>query len=78
MTSAIDLDRYDGLGLAELVRTKELSAAEVLEAVIARAEARNPALNAIVTLRAESCPDGRRKARRQTASSAVRYNGLWW
>ena len=48
MTSAIDLDRFDGLGLAELVRTKELSAAEVLEAVIARAEARNPALNAIV------------------------------
>jgi amidase/6-aminohexanoate-cyclic-dimer hydrolase len=48
MGSAIDLDRYDGLGLARLVRDKELTAAELLEAVIARAEARNPALNAIV------------------------------
>jgi amidase/6-aminohexanoate-cyclic-dimer hydrolase len=48
MAIAIDLDRYDGLGLAELVRTKEVTAAELLEAVIARAEARNPALNAIV------------------------------
>ena len=44
----IDLDRKDGLGLAELVRAKEVTAAEVLEATIARAEARNPALNAIV------------------------------
>jgi amidase/6-aminohexanoate-cyclic-dimer hydrolase len=48
MSSAIDLDQYDGLGLAELVRGKDVTAAELLEAVIARAEARNPALNAIV------------------------------
>src|SRR5262245_20696863 len=40
---------HDGLGLAELVRKREVSPAEVLEAAIARIEARNPALNAIVT-----------------------------
>ncbi len=39
---------YDMIGLADLVRRKEVSAGEVLEAAIARAEARNPALNAIV------------------------------
>jgi amidase/6-aminohexanoate-cyclic-dimer hydrolase len=49
MTTAIDLAQYDGLGLAELVRRKEISAKELLDAVLARADAVNPALNAIVT-----------------------------
>ncbi|AKJ70210.1 amidase [Pandoraea thiooxydans] len=40
--------RYDGLGLADLVRRREVSAAELLEAALARAAAVNPALNAIV------------------------------
>lgn len=44
-----EYERYDGLGLAELVAKGEVSASEVLEAAIARAESRNPALNAIVT-----------------------------
>jgi amidase/6-aminohexanoate-cyclic-dimer hydrolase len=44
----IDIGRYDGLGLAELVRRKEISAAELLEATIARAEALDPKINAIV------------------------------
>jgi amidase/6-aminohexanoate-cyclic-dimer hydrolase len=48
MTS-IDLDQYDGLGLAELVRGKEISASELLDAVIARAETTHPKINAIVT-----------------------------
>lgn len=39
---------YDGLGLAELVRNKEVSPREVLEAAILRAESANPTLNAIV------------------------------
>ena len=43
-----DYERYDGLGLAELVRRREASAAELVEAAIARVEARNPALNAVV------------------------------
>lgn len=41
-------DRYDGLGLAALIRSREVSAEEVLDAAIARIEARNPALNAVI------------------------------
>ena len=44
-----DYERHDGLGLAALVRACEVSAAELLEAAWRRVEARNPALNAIVT-----------------------------
>jgi amidase len=48
MTLSHDLDRYDALGLAALVRQREVSAAELLDAAIARVEARNPAINAVV------------------------------
>jgi amidase len=44
-----DYDRYDGLGLAGLVRAGEVKAEEMLEAAIERVEALNPALNAVVT-----------------------------
>jgi amidase len=40
--------RTDGLGLAALVAARDVSAAELLEEAIARAEQVNPALNAIV------------------------------
>src|SRR5262245_36459901 len=40
--------RYDGLGLAELVRRREVSAAELLEVVIARMDATHPDINAVV------------------------------
>jgi Asp-tRNA(Asn)/Glu-tRNA(Gln) amidotransferase A subunit family amidase len=40
---------YDGLGLAQLVRSGQVSAAEVVEAAILRIEALNPALNAVIT-----------------------------
>jgi len=43
-----DYDRYDALGLAELIRRREVAAAEVLEEAIARTEAVNDRLNAIV------------------------------
>jgi amidase len=43
-----DYDRYDALGLAELIRLGHVSAAEVLEEAIARAEAVNERLNAVV------------------------------
>jgi amidase len=43
-----DYERHDGLGLATLIARREASASEVLEAAIARIEARNPALNAVV------------------------------
>lgn len=43
-----EYEDYDALGLAELVRDGEVTAEELLDAAIARAEARNPAVNAIV------------------------------
>jgi Asp-tRNA(Asn)/Glu-tRNA(Gln) amidotransferase A subunit family amidase len=39
---------YDAIGLAELVRSGEVSERELLDTAIARAEAVNPAINAIV------------------------------
>jgi Asp-tRNA(Asn)/Glu-tRNA(Gln) amidotransferase A subunit family amidase len=49
MSGFAEYTEYDGLGLAALVRSKEVSPADVLEAAIARIEALNPALNAVVT-----------------------------
>src|SRR5262249_20074235 len=46
---AEEFERYDGLGLAELIRTKEASPEEVLAATLERIDARNPAINAVVT-----------------------------
>jgi amidase/6-aminohexanoate-cyclic-dimer hydrolase len=48
MIALADFEKHDGLGLAELVRRREASPEEILEATIARIEARNPALNAMV------------------------------
>jgi len=39
---------YDGLGLAGLVTTKQVTPGELVEAAIARVEKHNPALNAVV------------------------------
>ena len=41
---------YDGLGLAELVRSKQVSAAELLEAAVTRAEAAQETLNCFSAL----------------------------
>ena len=43
-----EYENYDALGLAELVRNGEVTAAELLDAAIARAEMRNPTVNAII------------------------------
>ena len=43
-----EYDALDGLALADLVRRREVSAAQVTEAALARMAARNPALNAVV------------------------------
>ena len=48
MSNIPEYDTRDGLGLAELVRAKEVTPEELLEAAIARVEARNPAFNAVV------------------------------
>src|SRR5580693_3505932 len=39
---------YDGLGLADLVRRREITPAELVEAAIERIERHNPRLNAVV------------------------------
>ena len=49
-TTLPDYERYDGIGLAELVKTRQVSAQELLDAAIERVDVRNPALNAIVSL----------------------------
>jgi len=43
-----EYDRYDGLGLAHLVRRKEVHPSELLEEAIVRIERHNPKLNAVV------------------------------
>jgi amidase/6-aminohexanoate-cyclic-dimer hydrolase len=43
-----EFERYDGIGLASLVRHKQLTAAELLDAAIERVESRNAAVNAVV------------------------------
>jgi Asp-tRNA(Asn)/Glu-tRNA(Gln) amidotransferase A subunit family amidase len=43
-----DYDRYDGLGLAELVRKKEVNAVELVEEAISRIERVNPKVNAVI------------------------------
>jgi amidase len=48
MSGFAEYTEYDGLDLAALVRSKEVSPDEVLEAAILRIEALNPALNAVV------------------------------
>jgi Asp-tRNA(Asn)/Glu-tRNA(Gln) amidotransferase A subunit family amidase len=43
-----DYERYDGLGLAALVQSGQVSPHELLESAIERVEARNPGVNAVV------------------------------
>ncbi|MCC6275808.1 MAG: amidase, partial [Leptospiraceae bacterium] len=43
-----EYEKYDGLGLAELVRKKEVTPEELLDSAIERIEGRNPALNAVI------------------------------
>ena len=49
MADFTEFESYDGLGLAELVRTKAVTADELLDAAIERAGRINPSVNAIVT-----------------------------
>ncbi|MFP4905500.1 amidase family protein, partial [Paraburkholderia sp. BR14261] len=60
-----DYLEYDAIGLADLVRRREVSARELLDTAIARAEAANPAINAIVLKDYEAA---RERARRIEAS----------
>lgn len=44
-----DYANYDAMGLAQLIKNKDVSATELLETAIAQAELENPAINAIIT-----------------------------
>jgi amidase len=48
MNAADDYERFDGLGLAELINSRQVSALELLNAAIQRVEQRNPTINAVV------------------------------
>lgn len=63
MAGFVDYDRYDALGLAELVRSGTVSSAELVEECVSRIQRVNPQLNAVVLelfesarLRAEETP----------------------
>jgi amidase len=49
MSDFKEYEQYDGLGLAELIRSRQVPAAEVCEAAVTRIERINPRLNAVVT-----------------------------
>ncbi|MDX2446185.1 MAG: amidase family protein [Desulfobacterales bacterium] len=49
MESFKEYDQYDGLGLADLVRKKELTSEELCETAIERIEESNPEINAVIT-----------------------------
>ncbi len=48
MAAFSDYTRYDGLGLAELVRKRQVQPLELVDAAIRRIEALNPKLNAVI------------------------------
>ena len=48
MSGFADYEQYDALGLADLVRRKDVTPSDLLEAAIERVEARNAAVNAVV------------------------------
>lgn len=66
MSGFAEFGQYDALGLAELVRGREVKAEELLEAAIERVEQRNPAINAVTMqlydygrkMIADGLPDG--------------------
>jgi amidase len=48
MSGFAEYERYDALGLADLIRRREVTPDEVLEAALSRMATRNPAINAVV------------------------------
>ena len=59
MSSFVEYPEYDAIGLADLVRTRQVSPAELLEEAIRRTESLNPLLNAVIRPMYE---EGRRAA----------------
>lgn len=67
MAGFAEFGSYDALGLAELVRKKEVTPAELIEEVVARIERVNPTINAVVT----KMYDQARSAARQPAGKGA-------
>jgi len=61
MSSFPEYSQYDGLGLAGLVRSKQITPAELVEEAIQRIETHNPQLNAVVYKMYESVRDAAQK-----------------
>jgi len=70
MTSFPEYDRLDATDLAGLIRRRELTPTELLDAAIERAAQRNPAINAITL----SLFDRARQAARAETLSAVEFD----
>src|SRR5262249_38112510 len=68
MSGLRDYDRYDAVDLATLIRRRELSASEVLDEAIRRADASNARLNALV---ADCFDAARRRATEALPDSAL-------
>ena len=49
MNAMPDFESYDALGLAKLVKDRQVTAGELLQTAIERVEARNPKINAVVS-----------------------------
>ncbi len=64
---------YDGLGLAELVRRKEIVPAELVEAAIERIERHDPTLNAVVF---RAFDEARSRARQLTSTTDLPFAGV--
>lgn len=62
MTAFPEYSKYDGLGLADLVRKKEVSAIELVEEAIIRIEAHNPKLNAVITRLYDAARDAAKRS----------------
>jgi amidase len=61
MSQFYEYPNYDGLGLAELVREKQVSPLELVNAAIERIERYNPALNAVIYKMYEAARDTAKK-----------------
>jgi len=66
-----EYEKFDGLGLAELVKQKKVSALELVDEAIARAEQHNPKLNAIIFKAFDAARDAAKKGVPDGAFSGV-------
>jgi len=79
MASFDEYEKHDALGLAALIRAGEVSATEVLEAAIARIDARNPLVNAVVhRLDAQARASAAALSLRSARASMRPFEGVPW